>query len=187
MGRILIALLCLTPLLVSGSDALYEDARSKVDEIVNNQAARGATIRLSEAEVNALVRGEIRKQRIDGVTDPKVVLGEDRGTWSGMVDFAKVPQLEDLRQNFLLRSVLKGTSPVSATVLLTSGDGMATVDVESVTIGEATFEGRTLGFLVEQVILADFENAKIGQPFALEHNVERIKLRPGGIDIKMKD
>ena len=54
------------------------------------------------------------------------------------------------------------------------------------TIGETKFEGRTLGFLVKQLVLKDFPEAELGKPFDLEHNVDSIKLRSSGITIKMK-
>ncbi len=187
MSRIVLVLLCVTPALLFGSDALYEEARRKIDLIAEDRASRGSTIYLSVAEVNALVEGEIREEQIEGVTNPKVVLGDGRGTWSGVVDFSRLSQLENLRQNFLLRSLLKGTSPVAATILLTSGGGQATIDVEEVEIGETAFKGRTLAFLVEQVVLRDFPNARIGEPFELEHDVEKISIHPQGIRVKIRD
>jgi len=170
-----------------GGDGLYESANRKVQQIAADQAAPGSTIHLSPEEVNALVRGKIREKKIEGITNPKVELGEGKGTWSGVVEFAKLPQLAGLRDNFLIGSFLQGAKPVSATLRLESGGGKATIDVEQVTIGETQFTGSVLGFLVEKLILEDFPNAKLGEPFDLEHNVEEIRIQPDGILIKIKN
>jgi len=182
-----LALLLLTALALAGSDGMYESAKQKIERIASDQAERGSTVTLSTAEVNALVNGKIREEGIEGVRNPKVVLAGGKGTWSGIVDFEKLPQLESLRNNFLLSSLLKGESPIAATLTMTSGAGQATVDVESVTIGETTFEGSTLGYLVQAVILDDYPEVELGKPFELEHNVERIDLKPSGIAVKIRN
>jgi hypothetical protein len=182
-----VALLVLTALGLTGSAADYENAKQKLDRIANDEATRGSTTALTTAEVNALVSGEIESRGLEGVREPKVDLGADKGTWSGIVNFEKLPQLESLRSNFLLRSVLKGESPISATLSLKSAGGKATVDVERVSVGETVFEGSTLGFLVQKVILSDYPEVELGEPFDLEHEVEYIKLAPDGIRIKIKD
>ena len=170
-----------------GADALYESANRKVEQIVADQAPPGSTIHLSPDEVNALVRGKIREKKIDGIRNPRVELGEGRGTWSGVVEFGKLPQLASLRDSFLVGSLLQDSKPVSATLRLESGGGKATIDVEQVTIGETQFTGSVLGFLVEKLILDDFPNAKLGEPFELEHNVDQIRIQPDGIFIKIKN
>jgi hypothetical protein len=177
-----------TALILSGSDDLYNVANQKVDSIANDTAPSGSTITLSNEEVNALLIGRLREDGIEGtgVKNAKIVLGEDTGSWSGIVDFAKLPQLESLRNNFLLSSLMKEAKPVSASMTMTSAAGKATLDVTQVTIGETKFQGSTLGFLVKQLVLKDYPEAKLGEPFDLEHNVNSIKLRSSGITIKMK-
>jgi hypothetical protein len=183
-----LALCLLTALILSGSDDLLAVANQKVESITNGEAPSGSTIQLSTAEVNALQLGRMREDGIEGegVKDAKIVLGEDSGSWSGIVDFGKLPQLESLRNNFLLSSLLKTPKPVSAAMTLVSSAGKATLDVTQVTIGETQFTGNTLGFLVKQLVLNDYPEAKLGEPFDLEHNVESIKLKPEGVTIKMK-
>ena len=187
MWRTIRALLFSTAFIVYGSAAEYESAKQKVEQIANDEVTRGAVITLSNSEVDALVQGAILEQGLDGVRNPKVKLENDRGTWSGIVDFEKLPQLESLRNNFLLSSLLKGESPITATLRLVSAAGKATVDVEKVVVGETTFEGSTLGFLVQRVILNDYPEIELGEAFDVEHNVEQIKLMSSGIRIKIKD
>ena len=183
-----LALLFTTALILSGSDDVYSGANKKVEQIVNDEAPKGSTIQLTTVEVNALLLGKLREEGIegDGVKDAKIVLGEDTGDWSGIVDFGQLPQLEKYKNNFLLGSLLKEAKPVNASMKLTSAGGQATLDVTQVTIGESKFEGNTLGFLVKQLVLSDFPGAELGVPFDLEHGVESIKLRSVGITIKMR-
>ncbi len=186
MQRLAITGIAAAAMLVGG-DGLYQQANQKVEQIVADKAPPGSTIHLSPEEVNALVRGKIREKKIEGITDPRVELGEGRGTWSGVVEFGKLPQLAALQDNFLIGSFLQGAKPVSATLRLESGGGQATIDVEQVKIGDKEFSGSVLGFLVEKLILDDFPNARLGEPFELEHNVEEIRIQPDGILIKIKN
>lgn len=176
-----------TALLLSGSDDLYMVADQKLDQIAENRVSRGAIVHLTPAEVNALVRGKIAEEGVEGITNPIATLGEDSATWSGLVDFGRLPQLAKYKNNFLLSSLLKDAKQVEAAIGLISANGQATIDVKHVTIGETRFEGSTLGFLVQQVVLKDYPDAKLGEPFDLEHNVESIKLRSSGITVKIKD
>jgi len=175
------------PLLVSGLDDLFIGAKEKVEQVVTDEASPGETVSLSTAEVNALFQGGLKEQGVEGVRDAKIELEQDAGTWSGVVDFDKVPQLAPLKSNFLLSSILTGSSPVSATAGLVSSGGQATVDVKQVTIGGTKFEGGTLGFLVKQLVLFDHPDLELGKPFDLEHNVESIKLTAQGVAIKIKN
>lgn len=181
-----ITLVFTTALCLPGSDDLYRTANQKVESIANEQAPRGSTITLSSEEVNALVRGKIREKKLEGVRDPRVDLSEGGGIWSAVVEFGKLPQLERLRNNFLLSGVLKGEKPVTTEIEMHSGGGQATIDVKHVTIGETRFEGRVLAFLVESLILSDFPDAKIGEPFPLKHHVDQIKIRPGGLAVTLR-
>ena len=107
--------------------------------------------------------------------------------WSGVVDFDKIPELQQYKSNFLLGSILTGSSRVSATASLVSSGGQATLDVKHVTVGETKFEGGTLGFLIKHVVLSDHPNIELGEPFDLKHNVESITLAPAGITFNIKN
>lgn len=187
MGRIVLTMSMLAGLVLNGADPAYVRAKEKVESIANDKASRGSTITLSPEEVNALARGEVRNQGIDGVQNPRVALGNGTATWSGLVNFAKVPQLQSLSSNWLLKSVLEGEKPVSFTVNLESAGGRATLNVQELVISETKFEGGLLDFVVEKLVLSSFPKAKIGEPFDLEHNVEQIRLQPSGVAIKIRN
>ncbi len=180
------ALLLLTGFTLSGSSADYENAREKITLIAGDKAPRGETIFFTPAEVQAYTRGEFRRQKVQGVRDVNVKLGEDLITWSGLINFARIPQLASLSSNWLLSGLLQGEKPLVVVLHLVSGAGKATINVEKVVISDTTFEGGALDFLVEKLILADYPEASIGEPFELEHNVEQIRVRSSGIRVKIR-
>ena len=187
MARLLPALLVWTALLALGSTPEYDSAKQKIEKISSDEAPRGSTTTLTPAEVNAYVRGQAAEEAPDGLKEIKVELRQAALTWSGLVNFAKLPALEGLGSNWLLSRILQGEKPVVIEARLQSAGGKATVDVDSVTISETKFEGRTLDFLVEKLLASFQPDAKIGEPFDLKHNVEYVRLRPTGIVIKQFD
>ena len=186
MGLPLLAMFIAVTLPVAGFDDLFTGAKQKVERIVTDKASPGETISLSTAEVNALFQGGLKEKGVEGVRNAKIAFGENTGTWSGVIDFEKLPELAPYQDNFLLSSILKGSAAVSATGSLVSSGGQATFDVKQVTVGASKFEGSTLGFLVKHVVLSDHPDLELGEPFDLEHNVESIKLTPAGIAFKIK-
>lgn len=170
----------------AGSSPDYLSAKEKIDLIEEEKAARGSTVHISSNEVNAFAAGEAAAKAPDAIKDLKVELGPGRFTWSGIVNFAKLAESEDMsmRAALLLR-MLEGEKPVTIKGRLQSSGGKATVDVDSVRVADTEMEGAMLGFIVEPLLASNLENAKIGEPFELDHHVERIQLTPNGIDVKI--
>ena len=183
----LVLTLALPGLALQAADEVFEQAKQKADRIVEDSTEPGETIVFSEAEANALMLGGLAEQGMEGVSEAKIDLDEDAGTWSGVVDFDKLPQLAPYKSNFLIGSILKGSAPVSASASLKSSGGQAVIDVTQVTIGETKFEGGTLGFLVKSLILSNHPELKLGEPFDLDHNVDSIKLSGDGITFRIKE
>ena len=188
MARLLpAALLLWTALGVLGSTPEYDSAKQKIDKISSDQAPRGSTTVLTPAEVNAYVQGQAAEEAPEGLKNIKVELRQGALTWSGLVNFAKLPKLESLSSNWLLSRILQGEKPVVIQARLKSAGGKATVDVDSVSISDTKFEGRTLDFLVERLLASFQPDAKIGEEFPLKHNVEYVRIQPTGILIKQFD
>ena len=62
-----------------------------------------------------------------------------------------------------------------------SGNGTARMDVQSVTVGNATLSGRALELVIEYYVLPRFPDAAIGRPFQLRHNVKKVAVTPTGV------
>lgn len=190
MGRtlmFLVALFTWTSLALSGSNPDYESAEAKIQQVREEQVPRGKTVRLSVAEVNAYVRGKAEAELGGGLKDINVQLGYGAVTWRSLIDFTKLPELESLSSNWLLGRLLAGEKPVTVEARVVSGGGMATVEVDSVEISGTRFEGDTLGFLVDQLMRIIDPDIKAGEPYELDHNIERIDVRPDGVTVKIAD
>lgn len=190
MGRTLASLVVLfiwTGLALSGSNPDYVSAETKIERIREEQVPRGATVRLSAAEVNAYLRGKAESELGDAVKAVDVRLGRDAITWRSLIDFGKLPDLESLSSNWLLGRLLAGEKPVTVEARLISGGGMATVEVDSVEISGSRFEGDTLEFLVDQLMGIIDPDIKAGEQYELDHNIERIAVRPEDVAVKIAD
>jgi hypothetical protein len=190
MGRTLMSLVALftwTSVVLSGSSPDYDSADAKIQQIVEEQVPRGTTLRFSVAEVNAYVREEAEAELGDGLKNIDLRLGHDTITWRSLIDFAKLPELESLSSNWLLGRLLAGERPVTVEARLISGGGTVTVEVDSVEISGTRFEGDTLELLVDQLMRIIGPDIKAGEPYELDHNIERIDVRPEGVAVKIAD
>ena len=165
--------------------AEYESAKRKIELIGNDLAPRGSTISLTPTELSAYAKGEIERAGEDGIRNPQVKLGDGVATGMALVDFNKLMDSSGKSPNWLLARLLEGEKQVAATVRMESSKGMATVHVERVEISGLTLDGSALQFLIKQVFLPRYPDAKIGEPFELGHNMEEIQVRPANVAVKI--
>jgi hypothetical protein len=78
---------------------------------------------------------------------------------------------------------LEGERPVSVTARIRSAGGRATVDVQRVEISGIAIDGRTLDFLVQNVLLPQYPNAVLGRPFELGHHIEKLDVQPAAVGV----
>ena len=64
-----------------------------------------------------------------------------------------------------------------------SGAGRATVDVQSVDISGLTIDGKMLDYLIDNYLPPKFPEAKVGRPFELAHHIDRLEVKPNGVDV----
>jgi len=55
--------------------------------------------------------------------------------------------------------------------------------VKQVEISGVTIEGRLLDFLIRNYLIEAYPNAKVGQPFALGHRIERLDVQPSAVGV----
>ena len=186
MRRIFLPLLVLTGAILAGSSADYLNAKKKIELIADGQASPGSTIRFTPAEVNDYARTEIRNGNVAGaIRNDSIRLEQGAAVWSAIVDFSRLPDLKSLSSNWLLGRLLQGEKPVSVRFTLESGRGYATVNVVEVTISGVTFQGESLAFLAQTLVRSRYADANLGEPFELDHNIERILLQRSGVDVLM--
>ncbi|MCW5981545.1 MAG: hypothetical protein KIT09_25900 [Bryobacteraceae bacterium] len=163
----------------------YESAKRKIDLVANDQAARGSTITLTGDELAAYAKGEIARSGEQGVREPQVKLGSGTATGTALIDFNKLMESNGRPPNWLLARLLDGEKPVAVTVRMESGNGLATVHVERVEVSGVALDGAALQFLIKQLFLPRYPDAKIGEPFELSHNMEEIRVQPANVLVKM--
>jgi len=170
------------PLLPDTSLA-YRAAIHKVSLIEHDQLKAGSRVVLTSAELNAYARQQVAAVAPDGVRDPKLELGDGTATATALIDFGKLRRAGGNPPGAILSYLLDGERPVSITARIHSSQGTATVDVQQVAISGMVIEGRLLDFLIHNYLMEAYPAAKVGEPFALGHRIERLDVQPSAVGI----
>ena len=180
----LCALLALpiAPLLPDASPD-YQAAARKVSLIEHDSLKPGSRVVLTPADLNAIARQEVAKAAPEGVRNPRLELGPGTATASALIDFGKLQRAEGKPPGPLMAYLLDGERPVSISARIRSSGGTATVDVQEVEISGVTIEGPLLDFLIHSYVMPAYPNAKIGEPFALGHRIERLDVEPSAVGV----
>ena len=177
-------LLLLSPLLATPT-ADYLSAKQKFDLIENDKLRPGSRLTLTPRELNAYVETEVGQYAPQGgIREPKLELADGSATGAALVDFLKLRQAAGKPPaGWLMTKLLAGEHPVRVTARIQSGSGRATVDVQSVEISGIVVDGKMLDYLMEHYLFAYFPDAKVGRPFELAHRIDRLEVKPKGVDV----
>jgi hypothetical protein len=185
MGRRLgaISILFVAASLASAFYDEYTSAKQKIDAIEAERLASGSRVVLTYPELNAWAAREVPA----GVRNPQL-RAPARGLAVGaaLIDFGKLERSAGGRPGWLMSKLLDGERPVSVTVRIHSSGGRATVDVERVEISGIAIDGRTLDFLIQNLLLPLYPNAVIGRPFELGHRIDRLDVSPTTVSALLK-
>ena len=120
----------------------------------------------------------------EGVRNAKVeITSPGVATGAALVDFGKVRRAQGYRPGWLMSKLLDGERPVSVTARITSANGRTRVDVQRVEIGGIVVDGKTLDFLIQNLLIPLYPNAVVGQSFEMGHHIERLELRPAAVGV----
>ena len=165
---------------VSAALTDYTSARQKVDSIESGRLRAGSRVNLSYPEIAAWAAHEAPP----GVRNPQVrVTSPGVATGTAIVDFAKVSRSQGHQPGWLMSKLFEGERPVSVTARIHSADGRATVDVDKVMISGLAIDGRTLDFLIQNVLLPLYPTAAIGRPFELGDRIDHFDVQPAGVAV----
>ncbi|HYP14840.1 MAG TPA: hypothetical protein VEQ63_13010 [Bryobacteraceae bacterium] len=163
-----------------GTRTDYVNVKRKFASIEQRQTKPGSRVPLTSSEINAYVETELPQVAPPGVRKPRVELhGNNTATGSLVVDFLKLRSAKGKSSNWLLRKLLEGEHEVKATALVRSGGGTATVDLQRVEVGGIPISGAALDFLIRNYLVPNYPEAKIGRPFQLHKQVDRLEVQPG--------
>jgi hypothetical protein len=158
----------------------YTTAREKFNLIDSDHLRPGARVTLSTRELNAYVAHEAPP----GVTQTKLQI-ENPGlvTGTALIDFGAVRRAQGHPPGWLLSKLLDGQRPVSVTARVVSANGHATVNVERVAISGVEMDGKTLDFLIDNLLLPMYPDAAVNRPFELGHRIDRIDIQPAAVGV----
>jgi hypothetical protein len=161
----------------------YRSAQNKFSRIESDRLQPGTRVELTANELTAYVEHEAPTVT-DGVRNPRLQLaGPEVATGTALIDFAKVQRSQGHPPGWLMSKLLEGERPVSVTARIRSSGGRATVDVERVEISGIVIDGRTLDFLIENILLPLYPNAAVGRPFELGHRIERLDVEARAVGV----
>ena len=171
---------------VHAASSDYESARRKLNAIQERRAAPGAYVTFSKREIEAWARVEAPREVGPGFREPQAELGDNVATGRALLDFQKLRRAGGAAPTGVSDKLSSGERPVAATLEVRSANGQATVYLRRLEISGVAATGRVLDFLISAFFMPLYPNAKIGEPFALEDDVESITIRPTAIYVKIK-
>lgn len=185
MGRFrLILLIAVLAGIAASTTTDYLNAKRKFDQIESGKLKPGSQVVIAGRELNAYVQKEMPDVAPEGVRNPDVRLGSGRATGTALIDFLKMQRAAGSPEpGWILRKLLSGEHEVSVTTRVDSASGKATVNVEEVEISGVPISGPALDYLIQNYVLPRYPDAKIGRPFELGHNIDRLDIRPDGVRI----
>jgi hypothetical protein len=178
----LILALLAGPLLPSVSTD-YQAAARKLSLIQHDRLRPGARVALTPQELTAYAREQAAEAASGAVRNPKLQLGAGTATATALIDFAKLRRAQGKPPGWIMAHLLEGARPVTVNARIRSSGGTATVDVQFVEISGVTIQGRMLDFLIHNYLAAAYPAAKLGQPFALGHRIERLDVKPAAVGV----
>jgi hypothetical protein len=177
---------CLIAPALFASDPLYESAERKLTLIESGQAKPGSVITFTTAEINAWARVAVIQAVPEGIRNPQVDLGVDSASGYALIDFLKMRQGKGASTNWLISKLIEGERPVKVSVRLRSSAGRCIVDLTGVEISSVAVSAGVLDFLIKTFFLPLYPDAKIGEPFELGYNLDRIELSPAQVKVTIK-
>jgi hypothetical protein len=163
----------------------YLSAKHKLDSIQRGRLAPGSSVTFTTREIDAWARVEIPKQIPRGFREPHVQLGEGVASGRALVDFLQMRQARGETPGWLMSRMLEGERPLLMSIRLRSSGGWCTADLTRVEISGIAAEGSVLDFLIRTFFLPLYPNAKIGEPFELGFNIDRVEIHPAGVVVRI--
>lgn len=158
----------------------YRSFQQKAQRIQEGKVPSGGNVKFTSPEVNAWLEMEVSEAVPPGVRDLRArLLTGNTASGSAIVDFVKLRSAQGKPPNWLVGKLLQGEHEVSVTIRVKSGGGRATLTPVRVEISGVPVSGATLDFLVQNYLIPNVPDAKVGKPFSLKYDVERIDVSQG--------
>jgi hypothetical protein len=185
MKRVVLLLALTLPLAPAPSRYDAMPTQRKLDLIEQGRIPPGTTLTFEERELNTYLQRKAKEVIPDGLREPHVTLSDGKVTGKAYVDFVKMRHAQGEDLNWLMSSLLKGEYPIRVEGRVASSNGTARVDLDMVQVGGASLKGRALDLLIRTFVHPLYPNAKVGSPFELGYNLDRIELKQGVAQVTM--
>jgi hypothetical protein len=176
-------ILAAVALLLPAASSDYVSARRKLADIESERLPSGTRVTLTPAELTAYAQHEADVSAPGAVRQTRLTLGSNAATGFAVINFLKLKQAGGNPPGWFLSKLLDGEREVEVAASFQSANGTARVKVERVTISGLTIEGNVLQFLVNNYVRPLYPEARIDEPFELDHRVDRFVVQPAGVDV----
>jgi hypothetical protein len=158
------------------------EAWRKMDRLQFEGLPPGEWIAFSSAEVNELVRDHMSDEGPPGVRQPRVELSGNAATGRAYIDFLKVREsMTGAVPGFLSEFLFGGEKAVAVEAEIRTGRGECSIHPRRVEIQGIAIGGRPLEWLIENFLIPLYPGAKIGRPFEMPYELERVEITPSGV------
>jgi len=154
-------------------------AGQKLQRIMEQKLAPGASVILSQDELNSYLRYDGASELPPGLSKPQFHLEKDRVRASAWVDFLEWKAATGSSPGPVLSWLLKGKRRVEAVCRYTSADGWGQVDIERVVIGGVPVAGSAVTFLIERMVQPSYPDAVVGRRTKLGYNLRQVRVESG--------
>jgi hypothetical protein len=172
--------------LLAAADPQFDRAQAKLDGLLNGTAPPGSEVVFTPAEIEGWTRVKAHEEVGDALREPHVSLETDTGSGAALVDFLKMRQARGKDTNALMARILEGERPLKVFLRISSAGGRCTVYVTRVELSGGEISGALLDYLIKTFLLPLYPDVKLGEPFDLPLNMERIELRPEGVRVTIR-
>ncbi len=174
-----LALLGTLPVAYAGvSRDASQSAVQKLQGLSEGGFESGATVELSEDEMNSFLRFDAASTVPKGVEDLEVSFREGGAVISATVDLEKAgASLDGISP--LMRLLMKGTRSVVVDADYSASDGHAVVALQSITVEGVELSGPLLEWFVESLAPRELQPYVMGERIEIEGAVSEIRLEPG--------
>ena len=156
-------------------------AQEKLDRIAEGKIRPGASVVLTEDEINSFLRYDYAADLPKGIEEPRVRLEPDRVLGSATVDFLEWQSQTEASPGLLVSWLLRGKRPVEAVCRYTSANGYGRADVESVKISGVPISGSAVNFLIENLVTPRYPEAVVGRPVPLGFHLQQVRVEKGRV------
>jgi hypothetical protein len=186
MHRVLLGCTLLTVLWPVQASQNHLRCKQKIAAIVEGKAAPGSRVVFTKTELDAFLNEEVVQIIPGSVYGAHVELGYGRASGMANVNLVKLLQARGTSPGWLFTKIFEGWKPVRAWARMNSSRGQATFYLDKLEVSGLTVPNMVVDFVMQHFAQRYSPEMRLGQPFALQHRIERLELAPSGFAVVMR-